>query len=173
MLTFISVLHQIGFDVFDQLGVFHALHLNLHWHMVVYRYDISRIKSRNRFWVFIYSIYTWLDCTNNGVSITLYGGITICFYDICIINIPLLTKSYIGSKIWIVSDYRKAPRADIATEDQIVVTPVHPGVKMKSSQMNDVNTDYANRSGFHQTHTMEQSRFKWILKCKMQQTSCI
>ena len=55
---------------------------------------------------------------------------------------------------------RKGPRPNIATEDQIVVTPVHPGVKMKSSQMNDVNTDYANRSGFHQTHTMEQSRFK-------------
>ena len=43
----------------------------------------------------------------------------------------------------------------------MVVTPVHPGVKMKSSQMNDVNTDYANRSGFHQTHNMEQTRFKW------------
>ena len=42
----------------------------------------------------------------------------------------------------------------------MVVTPVHPGVKMKSSQLNDVNTDYANRSGFHQTHAMDQSRFK-------------
>ena len=42
----------------------------------------------------------------------------------------------------------------------MVVTPVHPGVKMKSSQMNDVNTDYANRSGFHETHNMGQSRFK-------------
>ena len=56
--------------------------------------------------------------------------------------------------------YRKGPRKNLATEDQMVVTPVHPGVKMKSSQMNDVNTDYANRSGFHETHNMGQSRFK-------------
>ena len=57
-------------------------------------------------------------------------------------------------------DFRKGSRKNLATEDQMVVTPVHPGVKMKQSQMNDVNSDYANRSGFHQTHNMEQSRFK-------------
>ena len=57
-------------------------------------------------------------------------------------------------------NFRKGPRKNLATEDQMVVTPVHPGVKMKQSQMNDVNSDYANRSGFHQTHNMEQSRFK-------------
>jgi len=47
-------------------------------------------------------------------------------------------------------------------EEQFVVTPVHPGVKTRSSQMNDVNSDFANRSLFHQnqSHTVEGSQFQ-------------
>jgi len=47
-------------------------------------------------------------------------------------------------------------------EEQFVVTPVYPGVKTRSSQMNDVNSDFANRSLFHQnqTHTVEGSQFQ-------------
>lgn len=48
-----------------------------------------------------------------------------------------------------------------ASSDQFVITPVHPGVETRSSQMNDVNTDFANRSKFHQTqtHTVQGSQF--------------
>lgn len=55
-------------------------------------------------------------------------------------------------------------RGEVAApkEEQFVVTPVHPGVKTRSSQMNDVNSDFANRSLFHQTqqHTVENSQFQ-------------
>lgn len=47
-------------------------------------------------------------------------------------------------------------------EDQYVVTPVHPGVQTKSSQMNDMNSDFATRSKVHQTqtHTLEGNQFQ-------------
>jgi len=50
----------------------------------------------------------------------------------------------------------------IPKEDQIIVTPMNPGILTKSSQLNDVNSDFASRSKFHQTeaNTVESSQFQ-------------
>ncbi|CAB4060078.1 SLC12A8 [Lepeophtheirus salmonis] len=45
--------------------------------------------------------------------------------------------------------------AEEGTMDQIIVPPVAPSMKTKSSQLNDVNTDFANRSQYHQTSTVQ------------------
>lgn len=39
--------------------------------------------------------------------------------------------------------------------EQIVVTPVHPGVEVTSAQMNEENQDFASRRRYHQSSTVQ------------------
>lgn len=38
--------------------------------------------------------------------------------------------------------------------EQIVVTPVHPGLDVTSAQLNEDNEDFANRRRYHQSATV-------------------
>lgn len=69
--------------------------------------------------------------------------------------------TYITDRVAEVSGSKRPVGPINPSEDQFVVTPAFPGtVQTKSSQLNDVNSDYAGRQGFHQTHTVKESRFK-------------
>jgi len=39
--------------------------------------------------------------------------------------------------------------------EQIVVTPIHPGVEVTSAQMNEENQDFASRRRYHQSSTVQ------------------
>ena len=47
-------------------------------------------------------------------------------------------------------DYRKR----VYDYEQIVVTPVHPGLDVMSSQLNEDNEDFSNRRRYHQSATV-------------------
>ena len=42
-------------------------------------------------------------------------------------------------------------RRKIHYYEQIIVTPVHPGVETSSTQLNEENEDFAGRQRYHQT----------------------
>eukprot|EP00095_Tigriopus_kingsejongensis_P004088 maker-scaffold764_size101305-snap-gene-0.22 protein:Tk04088 transcript:maker-scaffold764_size101305-snap-gene-0.22-mRNA-1 annotation:"solute carrier family 12 member 8" len=44
-------------------------------------------------------------------------------------------------------------------DQQLVINPIQPTVETRSSHLNEVNTDFADRSQFHQTHTVQGSHF--------------
>lgn len=39
--------------------------------------------------------------------------------------------------------------------EQIVVTPIHPGVEVTSAQLNEENQDFASRRRYHQSSTVQ------------------
>jgi potassium/chloride transporter 8 len=39
--------------------------------------------------------------------------------------------------------------------EQIVVTPIHPGVEVTSAQLNEDNEDFAYRRRYHQSSTVQ------------------
>lgn len=45
-------------------------------------------------------------------------------------------------------------RRKVYDYEQIVVTPVHPGVETCSAQLNEENEDFAGRRRYHQTATV-------------------
>lgn len=45
-------------------------------------------------------------------------------------------------------------RRKVYDYEQIVVTPVHPGVETSSAQLNEENEDFAGRRRYHQTATV-------------------
>ena len=44
-------------------------------------------------------------------------------------------------------------------DEQLIINPMQPTLQTRSSHLNEVNTDFADRSQFHQTHTVQGSHF--------------
>jgi hypothetical protein len=50
-------------------------------------------------------------------------------------------------------------RVPIPEDKKFVINPIAPTVETRSSHLNEVNTDFADRSQFHQTNTVQGSHF--------------
>lgn len=55
---------------------------------------------------------------------------------------------------WLRNSVLKLMGRKVYDYEQIVVTPVHPGVETSSAQLNEENEDFAGRRRYHQTSTV-------------------
>ena len=136
-----SVSYQTGDDVPDPLGILSLLYRTLRCHLVVCR---SFSAQGNQCWC-----GGWIQPSELFQKSSSQTH-----------RVIYQSSHLFGLEMILFSNF--SGEVSVPKEEQFVVTPVHPGVKTRSSQMNDVNSDFANRSLFHQTqqHTVENSQFQ-------------
>lgn len=59
----------------------------------------------------------------------------------------MITTLLSAAEVWLSPLFRQRP----SEYDQVVVTPLHPGVEVTANQLTEENEDFAARSRYHQS----------------------